>query len=124
MEADTTEGQFAPDPVSVRLARDLARAALADLDAGALGDVLVVVSELATNAVRHARSPFTLRIVRADGEVRVEVEDRSTAAPAPRQPDRGAPGGRGLPLIDALADAWGFEPRAGGKQVWANVRVG
>jgi anti-sigma regulatory factor (Ser/Thr protein kinase) len=118
------EREYPAEPGSVRLARDLARSTLGDLEAGELGDILVAVSELTTNCVRHARSPFTLRILRGDGQVRVEVDDRSSDLPVRRSPDLRASGGRGLLLLDVLADAWGIEPRRDGKRVWASFAIG
>jgi anti-sigma regulatory factor (Ser/Thr protein kinase) len=124
MGAIVTERAFAPDPASVRVAREVTSSALRGLDPATLGDVLVAVSELTTNCVRHARSPFTLRISWDSGEVRLEVDDESTDQPIRRQPDLDAPGGRGILLIEALADAWGVDALAGGKRVWAIFKAG
>jgi anti-sigma regulatory factor (Ser/Thr protein kinase) len=85
------------------------------------GDVLLLSSELATNAVRHAGSDFTV-IVRYDGErLRVEVGDGSRAMPRKRSPELDDVSGRGLVLVDVLAAAWGVLPTLEGKRVWFEV---
>jgi anti-sigma regulatory factor (Ser/Thr protein kinase) len=83
-------------------------------------DVLLCVSELATNALVHGVPPgrrFLLR-VRYDGHaVRVEVHDSGDGLP--RVADEADEGGRGLLLVAALADKWGVGERSPGKVVWA-----
>ncbi|MET9801057.1 ATP-binding protein [Streptomyces sp. NPDC006368] len=67
--------------------------------------VLLVASELVTNAVRHTPGPCTLSLTLQDQGVLVEVSDTSPALPRPRLPDiTGACGGWGWPMIDRLAD--------------------
>ncbi len=83
-------------------------------------DVAMVVSELATNAVVHGRSDFTLILCRQGATVRIAVRDRCTDPPVPRpSPPEG--GGRGLVLVGAIADRWGQEPTTGAKVVWAEL---
>ena len=85
------------------------------------GDVELLTSELCGNAIRHARSDFTV-VVRFDGErVRVEVGDGSRALPAPRVPSLDTEGGRGMFLVEQLAAAWGVLPTVDGKRVWFEV---
>jgi anti-sigma regulatory factor (Ser/Thr protein kinase) len=88
------------------------------------GDAALLLSELATNAILHARSPFTV-IVRFDGSsLRIEVGDGSRAEPRVRLHDTSdAPGGRGLMLIDTVAERWGILPTAKGKRVWFELPV-
>ena len=87
------------------------------------GAVELLTSELTTNAVRHARSPFTV-VVRYDGErVRIEVDDSSPAAPEPRTPSGEDTGGRGLILVEAMAESWGMAPLPSGKRVWFELVV-
>lgn len=87
------------------------------------GAVELLTSELTTNAVRHARSPFTV-FVRYDGDrVRIEVDDSSPEAPEPRIPSDEDTGGRGLILVEAMAEAWGMTPLPHGKRVWFEVVV-
>lgn len=91
---------------------------------GAVADtVALLVSELVTNAVVHAETRCEVRIRTENGGVRVEVSDDSEVLPhAVENPDPLATSGRGLALVDALADASGAEPRPeGGKTMWFRV---
>lgn len=83
-------------------------------------DVLVVLSELVTNAVVHARSAPVVVVWCSDGRLRIEVADSSAAAPIMRVAD-GTPGGFGLRFVTGLSDAWGWLPTEGGKTVWAEM---
>ncbi|MGW6915463.1 SpoIIE family protein phosphatase [Kitasatospora sp. NPDC054939] len=84
----------------------------------------LLASELVTNAIRHTDrdAMFTARLYReaADGRarLRVEVEDESDLWPTRRTPGEQASSGRGLMLVEALADGWGVEPRGTGKRMW------
>ncbi|MGV9314533.1 ATP-binding protein [Streptomyces sp. NPDC003691] len=119
----------------VPLARDFTRQALYDwgwLPAAtadrraAAEDVLLVVSELVTNACLHAEGPDEL-LVGCDGKVlRLEVSDRGAGQPAPRTPHRaGRPGGHGMFIVQRLCHDWGVvrTPGAPGKTVWAELRM-
>jgi len=93
----------------------------ADLLHGLVDEARLVVSELATNVVRHAGTPFTVSIERTDGEVTIRVRDWSARLPVVRSPGPWAGDGHGLGLVDALSVAWGVTVRAdGGKAVWAS----
>lgn len=85
-------------------------------------DVAIVVTELTTNAVLHACSPFTVTVLVEGDAVRVAVRDRSAAFPQPREAAATALGGRGLGLVGAVA-RWGVEAVAGGKTVWAELHA-
>jgi anti-sigma regulatory factor (Ser/Thr protein kinase) len=90
-------------------------------------DAALVVSELASNAVLHARSVFTVSARRLGQGLRVEVADRDPALPGPaaeRFEDLMAVRsmtGRGLALVAATSDRWGCDRAPGGKVVWAEV---
>lgn len=84
---------------------------------------VLLVSELATNAVRHAHSPFTVSAALQARAVRVEVEDACTQLPDVQPPDVKATGGRGMLLVDALSARWGSELTPGGKRVWFELNV-
>ncbi|MFF1694489.1 ATP-binding protein [Streptomyces sp. NPDC058257] len=117
----------------VPLARDFARQALqawgwlpaagADQRAAA-EDVLLVVSELVTNACLHAEGPDELWLSSDNKVLRIEVSDRGAGQPAPRTPHRaGRPGGHGMFIVQRLCLDWGVvrTPGATGKTVWAEL---
>ncbi|MFI1655586.1 ATP-binding protein [Streptomyces sp. NPDC020472] len=114
--------KFACCPESVPEARGLVRSALQTWGMERLApEALVAVSELATNAVIHSGgSEIEVRVCRTKpGRVRVEVADSSNAAPRLADPQPNAESGRGLMLVNALADQWGTENSEAGKRVWA-----
>jgi anti-sigma regulatory factor (Ser/Thr protein kinase) len=84
-------------------------------------NALLVVSELVTNAVVHAASPAVVYLRARGAVLRIEVADRGAGSPEPRSPAPEVAGGRGLLLVDALADAWGIDPLDEGKVVWAEL---
>jgi anti-sigma regulatory factor (Ser/Thr protein kinase) len=89
-----------------------------DLPDECLEVVLLLTSELVTNAVRHGIGPVGVHLVRGDGVVRVGVEDQSPQWPVLRPIDRDALNGRGLFLVDAMATDWGVLAGDAGKTVW------
>ncbi|MGA5642264.1 ATP-binding protein [Streptomyces cinereoruber] len=116
--------------------RDFTAEALADwgwIPAGSeageerVEDVLLLVSEVVTNACLHAGGPEEFVLRRGREGVRVEVADASSEPPRPRAPRSPAlPGGHGLMVLDRLAGAWGYEvrgPGAAGKVVWLEVSL-
>lgn len=110
------ESWYPPLPQSVRAARRALSSVLAEhgLD---VHDATLLVSELASNAVEHARTPFvvTVRIGRA---VRVEVADESDLLPVITNPRTHSERGRGLAVVRAMSSRWGVEFRSTGKVVW------
>lgn len=109
--------------MSVRRARGALSKALADWGLTAVEDAaLVVLSELLTNAVVHARVPpgreIETRFLPQPNGVRIQVDDADGRRP--RLCDQSAEGGRGLVLVAGLSDCWGVSERNGvGKSVWA-----
>jgi anti-sigma regulatory factor (Ser/Thr protein kinase) len=85
------------------------------------GDAEIVASELATNAVRHARSPFVVTLTRSPAAVRIAVRDTSSDRPIRILRDDCEFGGRGVRLVAALANDWGVVGEADGKSVWADI---
>jgi anti-sigma regulatory factor (Ser/Thr protein kinase) len=84
--------------------------------------VLLLTSELVTNAVVHAGTQARLHLQGVAGGVRVEVSDGSSELPVPRNGRADDVGGWGLVLLERLATAWGAERRDSGKTVWFEVR--
>ena len=85
---------------------------------------LLLVSELVTNAVRHARNEgrmIGLRLETTVGGLRIEVHDGDSRWPQPRTPDSLDESGFGFVLVDALAWTWGVTDLAMGKAVWAEL---
>ncbi|HEY2288401.1 MAG TPA: SpoIIE family protein phosphatase [Streptosporangiaceae bacterium] len=78
----------------------------------------LIVSELLTNAIRHAEPPIRVRMI-LDGELSCEVSDGSSTAPHLRRADRFDEGGRGLLLVAQLAERWGSRLTATGKTIWS-----
>lgn len=110
---------------AVREARDLVALAFG---AWGLEDHVArtVISELATNAIKHGSGeddPVVVRVYqREDGVPVVEAWDRSDALPVVGSGDLCAEGGRGLLLMEGLVRAWGVRPLSeGGKVVWAAI---
>lgn len=86
-----------------------------------VNDGTLIVSELATNAVRHAGSPFRITLQRVAAAVRIAIEDVDAATPRPQMEDLQASGGRGVHIVGELARSWGWDPVTTGKIVWAEL---
>ncbi|WP_141843697.1 MEDS domain-containing protein [Humibacillus xanthopallidus] len=88
-----------------------------DLD----GDAAIVISELATNALRHAETPFRAVLDRQQDGVRLGVEDAAHDPLARRSPDSYDLSGRGVDIVEALSRRWGWTELPSGKLVWAEL---
>ncbi|QHF96210.1 MULTISPECIES: ATP-binding protein [Streptomyces] len=113
-------------PESAAVARRLVRAACAAWGLERMGeDGAVIVSELVTNAVQHARGESVRVMVQhaGRGTVRVAVADLSRARPVEREAGHGDEDGRGLLMVMGLAADWGTDERRWGKIVWADLEV-
>jgi anti-sigma regulatory factor (Ser/Thr protein kinase) len=118
----TAEVALPGDPRSAGAARKfladtLASWGCADFEFAAV----LLLSELVTNAVLHARTDVVVRISRLAGALRLEVGDQSPRTPIPRHYSRDATTGRGLALVDSLARDWGVDADHEGKVVWCEL---
>lgn len=87
---------------------------------------ILLTSELVTNAITHGQGPITVSLRMGEhAELRIEVTDADPGPLRPRHASLDDAGGRGLYLVDALADSWGAEHRdEGGKRVWFELSTG
>ncbi|MGW6907191.1 ATP-binding SpoIIE family protein phosphatase [Streptomyces sp. NPDC054940] len=114
---------LAPRPQNARQARRLTRRTLHDWDLDDLAESSeLLVSEMVANAVRFASRPIVLRLLRTD-VLRCEVEDDSPIVPRMRHARLSDEGGRGLFLVDQLAQRWGVTRVSTGKVVWFEQRL-
>lgn len=114
---------------SVRGARAFVRATLGAMGiAGAtVDDAELIVSELVTNAVVHRGDGVgpdaMVKLIAIEAGLRIEVHDASPLVPVQRAESSGTEHGRGLVIVDGLADRWGWERTAAGKFVWCELAV-
>jgi len=110
---------FGPDVASVTEARHRLIEFLYDVPDEARHLAALLVSELTTNVIRHAHTPFSLCADRSPSGVRVEVADDSPSPPVVLHPGSSDESGRGVLLVSKLADSWGIDQTPGdGKTVW------
>src|SRR5262249_37038127 len=83
--------------------------------------VEVMTSELATNAVVHAGTPFVVTVSIRGTTVRVDVDDDGAGVPHGRDVAPTSTTGRGLHIVEQLSDSWGFQLQRSGKRVWFAV---
>jgi anti-sigma regulatory factor (Ser/Thr protein kinase) len=118
------ERGFPSQPDSVPAARRFVLEVAATGDSEVDERLAALVSELATNAVLHARTPFRIRVWLGGGRIRVAVSDLSVLSPVPRAYVPSQPTGRGLMIVESLADDWGVTPEEKGKSVWFEIERG
>jgi len=112
------------DGRSVAAARRFLRTLLDGHQATATDDAVLMISELVTNAVRHAHILLRVMVSIADQTLRVEVSDDDPTLPVAPDPQHHATSGRGLRIVDDLADEWGIIPNTDGKTVWFELHLG
>lgn len=113
---------LAPAASASREARRWVQSQMSEWGLDELADtVALLASEIVTNALIHAGTPIRLRMVQAGPGVRVEVQDGSVVPPIRRRYSATATTGRGLQLLEHLADTWGWAPHIDGKTVWFEV---
>ena len=121
IEPTTQERRFAPTLGAIRAAREFVVEAAGDGDEDHAAALALVVSELASNAVLHARTPFVVRVRSASSGVHIAVFDRDGNQPARKDSEAEAVTGRGLAIVESLAREWGVQHEGNGKWVWAVV---
>lgn len=116
---------FPATPESVPTARRFVTTLVAGSPQEIIDRAGLLVSELASNAVRHAGSDFVLRLEQTPDQLEVEVTDKGPGSPVMQTPEARDLSGRGLRIVDILADSWGVRPSAeGGKSVWFILALG
>lgn len=111
--------QVRADPGAVAAVRAEVRNAVSDWGGADAGETTaLLVSETVTNAIRHADEPLHVRLVLEPTRLRVETADGAPNRPLVRPIDPAREGGRGMHLVESLADRWGTTPHPNGKVVW------
>lgn len=110
------------DRMAPRSARRFVNDVLADAGYGDVLDVVeLLVTEVVTNAVLHARTQAEVVARLLPDAVRVEVIDRDDSFPVRRRPSRDQPGGRGFDLVERMSRSWGIDMLEVGKRTWFEV---
>jgi len=114
-------GELPPDASSVLAAREIVATVTEHLPRKAREAAALVTSELATNSVIHAKTPFEVFAASDDETVEVVVADRAGWAPTGSDGSRSL--GNGLLLVGLLASDWAAELETAGKRVWARLQI-
>lgn len=115
---------FAPDVLVLAGVRRWVREVLSKwrVASAVIDDVVLLVSELASNAVQHAGTAFEVALTLPPGRVRASVADDEPSLPQPRSPGQSEVSGRGLKIVRSLSLGWGADSISGdGKVVWFEV---
>ncbi|HEX2902603.1 MAG TPA: ATP-binding protein [Jatrophihabitans sp.] len=119
--------ELPPEPSAVILARQFVAEHAGDLPEDRKFDAELLVSELVANAVQHGQPDIRLSVSPDPPGIWVQVSDEGDYLPQlpDRAPDSRQPNGRGLRLVDAIADSWGVKPADSppGKTVWFEIRI-
>jgi hypothetical protein len=86
-------------------------------------DAALLVTELVVNVIDHVQgqATFTLELTMAEAWLRIAVVDGSSVRPVVQELSHDRPRGRGLRMVQAIADRWGVEDQSGGKRVWFDL---
>ncbi|MFI2430726.1 ATP-binding protein [Streptomyces sp. NPDC018693] len=126
-EGDCAEWSFPADPGAVRTARAVVRSTLRGWDLDSVSDITaLLVSELVTNALRHATGPIGVRLIRPPGlddVLLVEVSDPLPELPRERVARPDDESGRGLQLVASSSRRWGSRSGDSGKTVWFELAL-
>lgn len=116
--------ELPPEPASATRARQLARERLSvACPPDVLETIALLVTELVTNAILHARTPLQLVIETHPHHVRLCVEDSSPEQPEIHRYEADAVTGRGLALVESLSSSWGVDATPAGKVVWCDIAI-
>jgi anti-sigma regulatory factor (Ser/Thr protein kinase) len=116
--------RFPSSPASVRAARAFVADELGPtVDLDTVQRTQLLVSELATNVVEHARTGFVLDLAVVGDLVRISITDGSSDPPVPRSAVVSEVGGRGLSILDQLSERWGCDVGRDEKTVWCEIRA-
>ena len=112
--------QLSSDVASLREGRRFVARTLREwqVDEARIEPVLLVANELVANAITHAQSAPVLSLAATGSDLVVRVADESERLPVARAATPDESGGRGLMLVEALADRWGIDTSDSGKVVW------
>ncbi|HSJ72077.1 MAG TPA: ATP-binding protein [Acidimicrobiia bacterium] len=119
--SEVAELKLPSEPASVARARSFVRGVTAGRSTFITSELELLASELATNAVMHAGTPFIVRVGCSDGTIRLEVEDANSTLPTRKRHGLKSPVGRGLLVVEQVADRWGVRAESSGKVVWAEL---
>lgn len=126
-DGECAEWTFPADPIAARTARSAVRRQLHGWALDSVSDITaLLVSELVTNALRHATGPIGVRLVRPahlSDVLLVEVSDPLPEPPRERAPRPEDESGRGLQLVASSSRRWGTRPGESGKTVWFELAV-
>jgi len=127
MSDDAMSSWFEPAPDSAAGARDFVQRTLAGwrCPPQVIDRARLLTSELVTNAIRHAATDSRVTVTHDAGRIRVEVEDGGHGYAVLHPPSPDAPDGRGLQIVDAVAERWGDRAASpDGYAVWFELRDG
>ncbi len=122
--AEQCELRLGSDPSAARDARTWIADVLDGWPEDSVEIARLLVSELVTNSVLHARTAIVVTCRRGGTRARIEVRDLYRGGPVPRRYAPDSPTGRGMRLVASLAEAWGVQREPVGKTVWFVVRRG
>ena len=114
---------FPNDAKAVQAARQFVLESLGGYASELIDVAELLISELATNSVRHTDSAFEVTVAADSSRIRLTVTDDGSGQPVVRRPHAGALSGRGLALVDQFSASWGVEPSKTGKTVWLVLNV-
>lgn len=122
---ESMTAEFPREPESVTRARKSAidSAATWGMPPSVVERLALVVTELASNAIVHAESPFELRLHHIDGVIRGQIHDTAAEPPRVLRPAPRATAGRGVMIVRQLTDRAGVESTTAGKSVWFELDV-